>query len=227
VRRSERTGQGEPADAPDPLISPDDYASALARGLRGPIRLRRRMVAEMRDGLADAVAAYTGQGMPPERAMACAVREFGTPDEVAPAVQAELTIAQTRHTARAITVTLPLLVACWWLVPAGGHAWAGAMSGAAAVVGVAVAVVAAGAYATTGALSGRRRTPARLPRAMAWTGTAAGAIAAAGTLGSALASWWAADPAPGLGAVLLAGTAHALVAASARECRRCARLPAR
>jgi len=185
------------------------------------------MVAEMRDGLADAVAAHVEQGMPPERAMACAVREFGTPDEVAPAVQAELTIAQTRHTARAVVVMLPLLVACRWLVPAGGRGWVEAMYAAAAVLGVAVAVVAGTAYATTGALAGRLRTPARLPRAIAWTGTAAGAVAAAGTLGSALASWWASDPVPALGAVLLAGAAHAFVAASARECRRCARLPVR
>ncbi|MFV2120593.1 permease prefix domain 1-containing protein, partial [Streptomyces sp. Act-28] len=112
------SGERRPAVPSDPL---DAYVAALSDSLRGPRRAKSRLVAEIRDGLDDTVSAHTRAGVPYERAAELAVRDFGSPDRLAPTFQHELTIAQARHTARAAALAVPLAVACWLLIWAASH----------------------------------------------------------------------------------------------------------
>ncbi|MGP4109385.1 permease prefix domain 1-containing protein [Streptomyces sp. 4N509B] len=212
------------------------HAAALAAALHGPARAKARMVEEIRDGLADTVAAYTRDGWPYDRAAEQAVEEFGTPDELAPSCQRELTVAQTRHTAWTLALTTPFLFACWYLIWAAGAARVaeGPLPRAVQLLALNLAGVAATAallgvvaLATTGALGRRlRRPPRRLSWAVAWFGTVASVAMVVATLALALLSPLAATwPLLAL-ALALSAAAHALVASSARACRRCARLTA-
>jgi hypothetical protein len=97
------------------------YAATLAAGLHGPARVKARLIEEIRDGLVDAIAAHTRDGVPYERAAHEAVREFGTGHELVPSCQRELTIVQTRDTARAVALTVPFLIAGWSLIWTAGH----------------------------------------------------------------------------------------------------------
>ncbi|GAA2115355.1 permease prefix domain 1-containing protein [Actinomadura alba] len=210
----------------------DDYVASLAAALHGPARAKARLIEEMRDGLVDTVAAHTREGMSHQGAVREAVREFGSPDELAPSCQRELTIAQTRHTARALVLTAPFLIACWYLIWTADHGQGRWPADAAQLVAVHLAGVAAVAalfatvaLAATGTLARRLRTPHRLPLVVAWTGTAASVAIVITTLAlaatSPLATSW---PLVTLAGALTVGS-HAVVAASARACRRCARLP--
>ncbi|MDT0381172.1 permease prefix domain 1-containing protein [Streptomyces sp. DSM 42041] len=209
------------------------FVTELADGLHGPVRAKRRLLAEIRDGLAETVDAHTEAGDTDRtEGFRRAVREFGSPRELRPVCQRELTVAQARHTARALASTAPLLPVCWY---AAGGTQAGAGQGLslsdgfrlaalrlAEVAGVA-ALCAVAVLALTGFLARRLPVPERLPQAVGWTGTAAsGAMAAAALLLTAslvLAASWTAPVAAALAAVT-----HAVVAPSARACRRCARL---
>ncbi len=101
-----------PDIAPSPPLddSVEQYAAELAAALRGPAGARERLVVEVRDGLAETVAAYEAAGVPAERAVREAVAEFGSVAEVAASCQRELTVAQARHTARALALTGPFQV---------------------------------------------------------------------------------------------------------------------
>lgn len=214
-------------DRADPV---EDYIASLAAALRGPARAKARMVQEIRDGLEDAVAAHTRVGVSRDRAVQDAVREFGTPDELVPSCQQELTIAQTRHTARAVALTVPFLVAGWhliWTADLDQH-WlprtAQLLSVHLAGVATISALLAAAALATTGTLARWLPTPHRLPLVLAWTATAAGAAMAIATLALAVTSPVATSwPLIALAGALTAAS-HAVVATSARACRECARL---
>ncbi|WP_062213477.1 permease prefix domain 1-containing protein [Streptomyces sp. NBRC 109706] len=200
----------------------------LAEALYGPARVRSRLLREAHEGLSETVAAYTAAGLPPERATREAVAEFGSPAELAPAYQRELTIAQARHTARALMLVAPYLLLCWYLVgdavADGGAARLVAVSSA-GVAGV-VALLAGGTLAATGVLSRWLPTPRRLPGTVAWAGTAVSVSMAVATLTLALAALVAANwPLLALTGGLTA-LSHATVAGSARTCRRCARLTA-
>jgi hypothetical protein len=206
----------------------EDYAAALAAALHGPARVKARMVEEIRDGLTDAVAAHTREGLPYQRAADQAVREFGTTDELVPSCQRELTIIQTRRTARVLALTVPFLIACRHLIWTADHDqdWqlrllAVHLAGVAATA----ALLAAATLAVTGTLARWLPTPHRLPLVVAWTGTTTGVAMAIATLALAIASALATDwPLMALAGALTAGS-HAVVAASARACRQCARLP--
>ncbi|URN12577.1 permease prefix domain 1-containing protein [Streptomyces radiopugnans] len=186
-------------------------------------------MAEIRDGLADTVAAYADEGLPRDLAVRRAVREFGTVAEVAPACQRELTVAQVRHTARAVALAAPLPAVCWYLLLVMGHGSqlplvtrlvAIPLAGVAAVA----ALLATAALAATGPLARRLPTPRRLPRATAWAvSTAAGVCLGVSALTLAASSplsgnWPLVAPAGVLAAAL-----HTVVASSARACRDCAR----
>ncbi|MBV7649526.1 permease prefix domain 1-containing protein [Streptomyces albidoflavus] len=220
-----------PPPSDDPV---ERYAVELAAALRGPAGARERLVAEVRDGLAETVAAYEAAGVPAERAVREAVAEFGSVAEVAASCQRELTVAQARHTARALALTGPFLVACWWLVRGTGDGQGG-VSGFAHQVAVqlssaaAVAVVlAALALAATGAWGRWLPVAAeRLPAAVAWTGTAASVAMAVTTLTLATAAFLAEQWPLTVLAGALAAASHAVVAGSARVCRECARLSSR
>ncbi|WP_221349861.1 permease prefix domain 1-containing protein [Streptomyces beigongshangae] len=210
----------------------EDYVASLSAALHGPARTKARMVAEVREGLTDAVSEHTREGLPYQRAVSRAVREFGTTDELVVSWQRELTIAQARHTARAVALTLPFVIACWYLVRNAGHGRTWQLPGTAQVMvahlaGVAVcaALLAAATLAATGTLARWLPTPDRLPLVVAWAGTTASVAMAVATpalaVASALGTNWALMAFAGV----LAAASHASVAGSARSCRRCARLP--
>ncbi|RMI45668.1 permease prefix domain 1-containing protein [Streptomyces triticirhizae] len=209
------------------------YRARLADLLQGPPKARARLVEEIGDGFADTVAALRGAGWETADAVRRAEREFGTPEELAPGCQRELTIAQARHTARAVALTAPLLLACWYPLRNADPARDGWLPhlaqwlalGLAGVAAVA-ALGAVWALGSTGRVSRWLPVPRGLPGAVGWLGTtASGAMAGSAlalTLVAALATHW---PLVAL-AGLASAACHAWVASSARACRRCARLPA-
>ena len=83
----------------------DAYLADLDAALRGPRRVREDLLAEARDGLADAVDAYEAAGCDPAEARRRALEEFGDVAAVAPEYQRELTAAQGRRTALAALAT--------------------------------------------------------------------------------------------------------------------------
>ncbi|TDD81130.1 permease prefix domain 1-containing protein [Actinomadura rubrisoli] len=209
----------------DPI---EDYVTALEAALHGPSRDKARLVEEIRGGLCDTVAAHTGDGTPYRHAARRAVREFGTADELVPGCQRELTIAQARHTARTAALTVPFLIACWFLVRTAGpdpywplRLLAVHLAGVAAAAGL----LAAATLAATGSPGRRLPTPRRLPLAVAWAGTTASLAMAVASVALVTASALAGDWTPMVLAGALTAASHGMVAASARACRRCARLP--
>jgi hypothetical protein len=101
----------------------DRHVAALDSALRGPGALRRDVLAEVRDGLHDAAEAHRARGHAPHEAAALAVAEFGPVDDLAPLYQAELTTAQVRRTALAVTLLFPALLLGWDLLWSAGLAW--------------------------------------------------------------------------------------------------------
>ncbi|MGI5244994.1 permease prefix domain 1-containing protein [Dactylosporangium sp. CA-139066] len=77
----------------------DAYVTALSRALRGPRAAKADLVAEARDGLADAAAHYEEDGLDRAAAERAAVEEFGAVADLAPEYQRELALAQGRRTA--------------------------------------------------------------------------------------------------------------------------------
>ncbi|MEV7655684.1 permease prefix domain 1-containing protein [Streptomyces anulatus] len=210
----------------------EKHVAELDALLHGPVRAKSRLVEEARDGLTETVAAYTGEGEPYERAVHRAVAEFGSARELAASFQRELTVAQARHTARAIALSAPFLLACWFLVQHTGAPQTSAVPRAAqllathlATVAGAAVLLAAAALAATGVLARRLPVPHRLPLTVAWTGTTASVSMAVTTLALATASVLAENWPLTAAACALAAASHAVVAGSARACRRCARLP--
>ncbi|MFE5945484.1 permease prefix domain 1-containing protein [Streptomyces sp. NPDC056480] len=208
------------------------YVADLTAALHGPARAKGRMIEEIRGGLEDTADAQIERGVPRREAIGAAVREFGTVDELVPSCQRELTLAQARHTARVVALTAPFLIACRYLSGVTAQEPAGSVLHTSrllaehlSAVALAATLLAAAALAATGTLARRLPPPARLPAVVAWTGTTAGAAMAVTTLAlvtaAALATNW-----PLLAfAGVLAAASHAVVATSARACRRCARLP--
>jgi hypothetical protein len=190
------------------------------------------MIDEIRDGLTDAVAARTSEGEPHDAAARGAVREFGTIADLVPDCQAELTIAQTRHTARRVILTTTVLLTYGqvaWIMPdahpAGLPRIVQLFGANLAVLAGAAALLATTTLATTGVLARWLPTPRRLPLVVAWTGTITSIAMAIATItmvaASAFTTSWLLMVLGGM----LAAAAHPILAASARACRRCARLP--
>ncbi|MDG4864282.1 permease prefix domain 1-containing protein, partial [Streptomyces sp. T-3] len=161
----------------DPIT---EHVAALEAALHGPARAKARLLDEIRDGLTDTAAAHTDDGLPHEEAAHQAVREFGTVEELVPSCQGELTVAQARHTARAVVLTAPFLIACWylswtvdhgqtWELPRTAQLLAVHLAGVATVA----ALLAAATLAATGTLARRLPTPERLPVVVGWAGTTA------------------------------------------------------
>lgn len=101
----------------DPVAA---HVAELARVLRGPAAARRSMLAETRDGLDDATAAYIRSGHAPRAAAALAVRDFGDVRCIAPGYQAELVARQGRRSALLLAVLFPGLVLGWDLLWSSG-----------------------------------------------------------------------------------------------------------
>ncbi|WP_406863172.1 permease prefix domain 1-containing protein [Streptomyces sp. HUAS MG47] len=210
-------------------VTPDRYAlldahlTELASVLHGPAKARARLLGELREGLEDATDDLSAH-LDRDEAARRAIRDFGTPEELAPGFQRELTIAQARQTARAVLLLVPLLFLCGYAAeftagPAAQLAFV-PLAGVAALAGLAAAVL----LAATGRLSRRLPAPDRLPLFAAWTGTTAATALALSSLtlavAAAVTSNW---PLAAAGAALMAAS-HAHLASVARTCRRCARL---
>lgn len=211
----------------------EDYVATLAAALHGPARAKERMVAEVREGLTDAVSERTRAGLTYQHAADQAVREFGSADELLGSWQRELTIAQARHTAKVVAFTIPFVIACWYLVQHAGYAqdWrlprtAQFLAVHLAGVSAVAALLAAATLAATGTLARWLPTPDRLPLTVGWAGTVASVSMAVATLALAIAAILGSNWLVIAFAGVLAATSHGLVAGSARACRHCARLPA-
>ncbi|MET8688384.1 permease prefix domain 1-containing protein [Streptomyces sp. NPDC004732] len=197
----------------------EEHVARLSATLLGPPRAKSRLLEEMRDGLLGTAEALVESGVPEAEAARLAVRDFGTVEELAPACQHELTIAQARHTARTLTLTVPFLLACWYLAR-GDLLWQ-QLAAHLALIATLAALLAAATLAATGALARRLPTPHRLPLTVAWVGTTASAAMAVAalslTVAAVLATNWLLLAAAGV----LAAASHAVVATSVRACRRC------
>ncbi|MEW2586555.1 permease prefix domain 1-containing protein [Streptomyces virginiae] len=216
---------------PAPVDPIEAHVAELATVLRGTDRTKTRMLAELREGLLDA-AAELAPGRGPDEAAREAVRLFGSVAELAPGFQRELTIVQARQTAGRILLLAPLLLPCWYVLAGAGptaHRLPYAVQVLLAHLGgtaAATALAAAAFLAATGPLGRRLATPDRLPAVVAWTGTTAAVALALSaftlTVASLLTASWPLCALAGAVAIVF----HARIAASARACRECARLPA-
>ncbi len=128
------------------------YLDEVSRRLFGPRGRRDRIVAEIRDGVEDAVDARVGRGQDPDTALTAAMADFGAPHQIAAAFAPELAIGYARRTLAWYVATGPL-VGVWWLAalwPRHGQlADALAAIPVRPLIGVAV-VTAAAIAATTG-----------------------------------------------------------------------------
>jgi len=134
----------------------DAYLGEIAVHLHGPHRRRARIVAELREGLDQAIADQIAAGLPTEKAETVALARFGTPVVVADAFADELTIAHARRVLAWFVATGPL-VGIWWLLllhPVPWHGSPTALIAAIPVVPLVVAGIAVAAitFATTGRL---------------------------------------------------------------------------
>jgi hypothetical protein len=156
------------------------HVAELDRVLRGPAAVKRGMIAEVRDGLADAVAGHRDRGLDPQRAAAAAVREFGSVREVAPLLQEELTARQGRRTAQLVVVTFPATLAAWDALWKAGNGWTAPPT--ATVAGLARAVDVMAVLITAAAIVLLLVTfrDSRLPR---WITGMTGLVAALGVVG--------------------------------------------
>lgn len=130
----------------------DAYVSAIAARLPGPRRARATAIAELRDGLHDALDAHPGRRHDAVAAAEQVIAESGSVAVVADAYTLVLTDRQARHTGQALIATGPLVGLLWLftLVPRQGPgALLVAMPplGAVVTVGVLAGLV---ALATTG-----------------------------------------------------------------------------
>jgi hypothetical protein len=143
-----------PSASADTLLS--TYVAEIAAGLRGPCHHRERILAELRDGLDQAVADYTTTGCSTEHAATAAIKQFGDPQSITDAWTTELAVASARRTLAWFLVTGPL-VGVWWLLLLHPRPWrSGPIALLAAIpvvplIALAIAA-AAGTVATTGRL---------------------------------------------------------------------------
>jgi len=91
----------------------EDYVRSLGRRLRGPWRMRRGLLTEVRGGLDDAAEALVENGRSWTEARRVAVDEFGSVAELAPQFQRELAVRQAKWTAAWVALTLPTLHVAW------------------------------------------------------------------------------------------------------------------
>jgi hypothetical protein len=165
--------------AVDPIRA---HVAELDRMLHGPGAMKRSMIAEVRDGLEDAVAGYREGGLDPQRAATAAVRDFGSVREVAPLLQEELTARQGRRTAQLLVVAFPAMLFAWDLLWTTGNGWSARPPAVVFVLARAIdnLTVLITAAALVLLLATFRRCP--LPR---WITRLTGLVAALGVVGCA------------------------------------------
>ncbi len=97
------------------------YLDALAARLTGPAPARRAILTELHDGLLEAVDAHLARGLPPRRAAAAAVAEFGNPPAIARTFAPELAGAHARRAALTLVPTGPGVGLLWVAAAAASH----------------------------------------------------------------------------------------------------------
>ncbi|MQA17191.1 MAG: hypothetical protein GEV09_24595 [Pseudonocardiaceae bacterium] len=162
----------------------DAYLNELSHLLHGPRRRRTRILAELRDGLGQAIADHTTHGRAEGQAVESVIDQFGTPQAVADAFADELITASARRTIAWYIATGPL-VGTWWLQLLQPHPWRAGVLGLLAAIPIlpliAVAIAtAAGTFATTGRLI--RWLPEASPDRAACAAIAIAALAVVGDL---------------------------------------------
>ncbi|MEV4537386.1 permease prefix domain 1-containing protein [Asanoa sp. NPDC049518] len=173
----------------------DQHLQRLDRALSGPRGLKRRMLAEARDGLDDAVADLRAAGQPATAAQRQAIAEFGGVDDVAPAFQAELAASAARVLGLRVIAVFGVSAFCsdlmWrgapWSGPRPPEAYLLLSDSVDALARVAVAVAVLGSLALWLATRRGRTVPTHVLR-----GVMAGLVAVLTLLGSgalALFGW--------------------------------------
>lgn len=162
----------------------DAYLGELARLLRGPRRRRAQILAELRDGLDQAIADRTTDGRTEDQVVESGIDRFGTPQAVADAFAGELVTAYGRHTIAWYIATGPL-VGIWWLLLLQPHPWRAGLVALLTAIPVlpliaAAIATAAGTFATTGRLI--RWLPEASPDRALTATIAIAALAVAGDL---------------------------------------------
>ena len=92
------------------------YLDQIAADLPGPRRRRRPILAELHDGLDQAVTDQLARGLSPDQAVDAATAQFGTPQAIAAAFAGELATAYARHTLTWFVATGPLAGIGWLLL---------------------------------------------------------------------------------------------------------------
>ncbi|MBB5956188.1 hypothetical protein FHS29_002774 [Saccharothrix tamanrassetensis] len=93
----------------------DDYLTALDRRLRGPEHVKEDLLAEARDSLDDAAAAYRDGGLAAEDAQRRAVADFGPVNRIARDYQGLLALAHGVRTLWTLLLVVPLARVMWEL----------------------------------------------------------------------------------------------------------------
>jgi hypothetical protein len=173
-----------PQASPHARARADAYLGELARLLRGPRRRRAQILAELRDGLDQAIADQRTDRRSEDQAVRSAIDRFGTPQAVADAFAGELVTAYGRHTIAWYIATGPL-VGIWWLLLLQPHPWRAGLVALLTAIPVlpliaAAIATAAGTFATTGRLI--RWLPEASPDRALTATIAIAAIALAGDL---------------------------------------------
>lgn len=99
----------------------DGYLAAVATHLGGPARARKAILAELHDGLLEAIDAHLARGSTPAKAAVAAIDEFGDPRTVARAFAPELAANHARRVALTLAPTGPLVGLLWLAAYAASH----------------------------------------------------------------------------------------------------------
>jgi hypothetical protein len=89
------------------------FLDAVGRRLSGPAKLRAEIVAELNDGLLQAVHEHRVTGVAHEQAVDRALAQFGEPDALARSFAPELAAARARRTAIAALLSAPIVTGLW------------------------------------------------------------------------------------------------------------------
>ena len=194
----------------------DGAVERLDRRLAGPRRIRRDMVAEVRDGLFGAAAAHEEAGLEPDTAARRALDEFGDVDQIADELQHELAARHALRTALVVALGFLALFVAWDLGSRLAPQAAGAVHGPSTIY-VMVDIVQVTAGLTGAALAVALRRPLVPPWALRAAGLlGVGSSAALGAIGSAMlaAGHWGVEPVidAQLAGTLWVASAAALVA---------------
>lgn len=89
------------------------YLAAVERGLTGPRRWRSEVIAELRDGLTEAIAAHRTSTKSAAEAAGAAVAEFGPPGIVVAGFAAVGAASLARRIAAALLASGPVAAVAW------------------------------------------------------------------------------------------------------------------